>query len=379
MADSSTLGGKIPRRRATPWDAPESEPTERRGRKLTTAHEVVRAALVEDVDGDVEEELTNPVGKVVVAEYAKNPRPIRKPVPKVERTHAFEAIPPKRMPRIRLRPPTGEMPTPKLLRGSPKPRDAGGKVREDAGKAREAATKAREENAKARETAAKVREAAAKVKEVAEQLPPLPEPNYAEKGRPATVHMPSVRAQEAPSLPPFEVKPDTSVPAPPKAASKRTSLPKGKPLPKASPPPVVKPSSRAQASPTPKPSSEPSAAPIAAKKSEGATPKHTMVVDALQPAAPYPERPNQTMAVDALQPAAPFEGESDELFEARKEQIKRATSKTGRRRRVATGASKPAKRKRPRGVPRKRDETDDEAKKRRGTAFGAGVLSRFGR
>ncbi len=120
-------------------------------------------------------------------------------------------------------------------------------------------------------------------------------------------------------------------------------------------------------------------APVAAKK-EDAAPQQTMVVDALQPAAPYPEeRPNQTMAVDALQPAAPYDGESDELFEARKEQIKRATNKTGRRRRVATGANKAGKRKRPRGVPPKRDETTEEAKKRRGTAFGAGVLSRFGR
>ncbi|MGH1348395.1 MAG: hypothetical protein ACRBN8_42980 [Nannocystales bacterium] len=367
MADSSTLGGKIPRRRATPWDAPESEPTERRGRKLTTAHEVVRAALIEDVD--VEDVAPSPVEKVVVAEYAKNPRPIRKPVPKVDRTHAFEAIPPKRMPRVRLRTPKGEMPTPKLLReGGPK-------------------AAARDQNAKARETAAKVRAAAAKVKAVAEQLPPLPEPNYAEKGRPATVHMPSVRAEDAPSLPPFEVKPDTSVPPLPKAAPQRGSLPKGDPPPKRTPAPVATPIPRAQAVSEAEPPPEASTAasvPEPAEANKGAAaPQRTMVVDALQPAAPYPEeRPNRTIAVDALQPAAPFEGESDELFEARKEQIKRATSKTGRRRRVATGANKVNKRKRPRGVPPKHGEPDvseEEVKKRRGTAFGAGVLSRFGR
>ena len=37
-------------------------------------------------------------------------------------------------------------------------------------------------------------------------------------------------------------------------------------------------------------------------KEETKAPQHTMVVDALQPAAPYPDRPNQTIAVDALQP-----------------------------------------------------------------------------
>ncbi len=370
MADSSTLGGKIPRRRATPWDAPESQPTQRRGRKLTTAHEVVRAALIADldVDLDAEEEVTNPAAKVVVAEYAKTPRPARKPVPKVDRTHTFEAIPPKRMPQVRLRSPKSAMPTPKLLR-------------DGAAKARDGMVNPHLDAAQARETAAKVRAAAAKVKAAAERLPPLPEPNYAEQGRPATVHMPSVRADDAPSLPPFVVEPETSTPPPRLATPKRTSLPKGSPLPKGNPLPRAKPIPRAQALPTVTPTPAPVAE--AETKAEEAAPQHTVVVDALQPAAPYPaERLNQTMAVDALQPPAPFEGESDELFEARREQIKRATSKTGRRRRVATGAnkaSKPSKRKRPRGVPPKREDTDEEAKTRRGTAFGAGVLSRFGR
>ena len=308
LAESSTLGGKLPRRRATPWDAPESEPVERRGRKLTTAHEVVRAALIEDV----EEEATNPRAKVVVADYAKNPRPARKAVPKVEHTHAFEAIPPRRMPKVRLA--KGKMPTPKLLRDADKPE--------------------------------------AKAKPKAEPIPPLPEPSYANEGRPATVHMPPVRADD--SSAPIAVEPEPTAPEP-----------------------------------APQPASEPVAPEPATPPRE---PLHTVAVDALQPPAPYSAVPpqgraqdqepgnNHTVVVDALQPAAPFEGDSPETFEARKEQIKRATNKTGRRRRVSKKDT-PAKRKRPRGVPPKREPEAPEGdpSKPRGTAFGAGVLARFGR
>jgi hypothetical protein len=315
LAESSTLGGKLPRRRATPWDAPSSDPIERRGRKLTTAHEVVRAALIEDVEE--EDDQTNPRAKVVVADYAKNPRPARKPVPKVEHTNAFAAIPPKRMPKVKLRKSKGEMPKPKLSRDSV---------------------------AKARA----VGQAAEKVKtamEASEELPPVPEPNYAEKGRPATVHMPPVRADDA--APSAEIALD------------------------------AKPEVPAEDAPT-----EIKEATVPRKSDAKPEPQHTMAVDALQPPAPFEGKAQQhTMAVDALQPPAPFDGEAP-VFEARKEQIKRATNRTGRRRRV-TGGHKVAdkgKRKRPRGVPPQREQQETEQdRKPRGTAFGAGVLSRFGR
>jgi|GEM_PF-2253892 len=329
LAESSTLGGKLPRRRATQWDAPTSKPAERRGRKLTTAHEVVRAALIEDV----EEEATNPRAKVVVADYAKNPRPARKPVPRVERTSAFEAIPPKRMPKVRLREPKREMPQPKLLR-----------------------------------------EAALKAKEAGEKtLPPVPTPSYANEGRPATVHMPPVRADEDT---PTAVSPADATTKKEAAAKQETPAKPPVRAPKSEPPAKAESKPKPAPKTTPKEDAKPSAAP-----------QHTMVVDALQAPAPYTETANHTMAVDALQPAAPFEGEAPELFEARKEQIKRATNKTGRRRRVtgankinkAAKADKAKQRKRPRGVPPKRDEVDEQDRKPRGTAFGAGVLSRFGR
>jgi hypothetical protein len=310
LAESSTLGGKVPRRRATPWDAPESQPVERRGRKLTTAHEVVRAALIEDVD--VEEEATNPRAKVVVAEYAKNPRPARKPVPKVERTHAFEAIPPKRMPKVRLRKPKSEMPTPKLLR---------------------------EDKPKQVATPKPPPVKPAKTVDTPAPVPPLPEPSYANEGRPATVHMPPVRAD------------DTSMPISVDSTPIAVDSPE--------PPPE------------PKLESEP--------KAEAARePLRTVAVDALMPAAPFAEAQNHTMAVDALQPPTPFEGEAPETFEARKEQIKRATNKTGRRRRVSKKDGQ-AKRKRPRGVPPKRDPDSEPEKPRSTPTFGAGVLARFGR
>lgn len=312
LAESSTLGGKLPRRRATPWDAPSSEPIERRGRKLTTAHEVVRAALIEDVEEEGDQ--TNPRAKVVVADYAKNPRPARKPIPKVERTNAFAAIPPKRIPKVKLRQPKSEMPKPKLWRDSVADARAVG-------------------------------EAAKKVKssvQASKALPPVPEPNYAEKGRPATVHMPPVRADDG--SPSIEIRLESS----------------GE---------VLVDDALTESQPT------------ATAEKPDAAPQHTVAVDALQPPAPYDDgkAPQHTMVVDALQPPAPFEGEAP-VFEARKEQIKRATNRTGRRRRV-TGANKVAdkgKRKRPRGVPREQQETEQD-RKPRGTAFGAGVLSRFGR
>ena len=331
LAESSTLGGKLPRRRATPWDAPSSDPIERRGRKLTNAHEVVRAALIEDVEEEDPE--TNPRAKVVVADYAKNPRPARKPVPKVDRTNAFAAIPPKRMPKVKLRKPKGEMPKPKLWRDSV---------------------------AKARA----VGEAAEKVKtamKASEGLPPVPEPNYAEKGRPATVHMPPVRAEDA--APSIEIPLES---APKVSAEEATTEIK-------------------QATVPEKPPEDAIEQPVEEAK-PAAAPQHTVAVDALQPPAPFEDdkgkaQPQHTMVVDALQPPAPFEGEAP-VFEARKEQIKRATNRTGRRRRV-TGSNKvidKSKRKRPRGVPPRREEQEAEQdRKPRGTAFGAGVLSRFGR
>ncbi len=325
LAESSSLGGKLPRRRATPWDAPSSDPIERRGRKLTTAHEVVRAALVEDVEEEDPE--TNPRAKVVVADYAKNPRPAPKQVPKVDRTNAFAAIPPKRMPKVKLRQPQSEMPKPKLWRDSVAKARAVGKA------------------------AAAVKSAL----QVSEELPPVPEPSYAEKGRPATVHMPPVRAEDAsPSIEiPLESKANSSAENAPTKIKKAVV-----------PPPDLPPA-------------------VPAKKPEVA-PQHTMVVDALQPPAPFEDgkpQPQHTMVVDALQPPAPFDGDGL-VFEARKEQIKRATNRTGRRRRV-TGANKvvdKGKRKRPRGVPPRREQEENEQdRKPRVTAFGAGVLSRFGR
>ena len=318
LADSASLGGKLPRRRATPWDAPASEPIERRGRKLTTAHEVVRAALIEDVDEDDPE--TNPKAKVVVAEYAKNPRPARKPLPKVEHTNAFEALPPKRMPKVKLRQPSAAMPKPKLWRSSVDTAKAVG------------------------EAARKVQDQVARANAPTKELSPLPPRDESNVGKSARVHMPPVRADEdSPRV--------TSV-DPSEATTKKevAAQPKKEPL-------------------------------------------RTVAVDALQPAAPYAHKQNQTIAVDALQPAAPFEGEAPEAFEARKEQIKRATSPTGRRRRV-TGANKSvqssneanvakgsigSKKKRPRGVPPTRPDGDEETRRSRSTAFGAGVLSRFGR
>lgn len=323
LAESSTLGGKLPRRRATPWDAPSSDPIERRGRKLTTAHEVVRAALIEDVESEDE---TNPRAKVVVADYAKNPRPARKPMPKVDRTNAFAAIPPKRMPKVKLRQSKSEMPKPKLWRDSVAKARAVGKAAEKVKSAMQAS----------------------------DELPPVPEPNYAEKGRPATVHMPPVRAEDAsPSIEiPLESKADAT------AEDATTEI--------------------KQATIPPKPPEVP------VEKPAEAAPQHTVAVDALQPPAPFEDgkpQPQHTMVVDALQPPAPFDGEAP-VFEARKEQIKRATNRTGRRRRV-TGANKvvdKGKRKRPRGVPPRREQEETEQdRKPRGTAFGAGVLSRFGR
>ncbi|MCR9166215.1 MAG: hypothetical protein ACE37F_31990 [Nannocystaceae bacterium] len=324
LAESSTLGGKLPRRRATPWDAPASDPIERRGRKLTTAHEVVRAALIEDVEEDDPE--TNPRAKVVVADYAKNPRPARKPKPKVEHTTAFAAIPPKRMPKVKLRQPKGKMPKPKLWRDSV-------------------------------EKARAVGAAAEKVKAAMESdaLPPVPEPTYADKGRPATVHMPPVRAEAG-------------------SPSAGIALEAAQAVSAEDAPTEIK-----QAKVPERPPEGPT------KEAAPAKPQHTMVVDALQPAAPYEQgkaQPQHTMVVDALQPPAPFDGEAP-IFEARKEQIKRATNRTGRRRRV-TGASKvvekASNKKRPRGVPPRREQpSGEEERKPRGTAFGAGVLSRFGR
>lgn len=316
LADSSSLGGKLPRRRAAKWDAPVSRPVERRGRKLTTAHEVVRAALVEDVeDEDVQ---TNPRGKVVVAEYAKNPRPARK-TPKVDRTTSFEALPPKRMPKVELRERKAQMPRPELWRDS--------------------VAKAKAVGAAAK----KVKDAAIKGE--------LRVPIHAAQGRPSVLHMPPVGADA-----------DSPVPACPEATTKKEAA--------AEPP-----------------------SPPAGKRKATDRESRTIAVDALQPPAPYEvaskddadhevaKQHDPTMAVAALQPAAPYEGEPPELFEARKEQIKRATNKTGRRRRVTGSdeAAAPKKRKRPRGVPPKRHPGGDESPPRRATAFGAGVLSRFGR
>lgn len=310
LADSSTLGGKVPRRRAATWDAPESEPVERRGRKLTTAHEVVRAALIEDVD---EEQSTNPRGKVIVADYAKKARPPRKSVPKVERTNVFEAVPPKRpVARVHLK-----------KKASP------AEVAKPPVRARPMITIEDEDDMPT-------------VSQPAKPAPP------AKLSPPAPARMPPVRA--------------SAEPGPARTKTKATPAPRKKPVPKTAVP-VPK-----AAEPVPK-TAEP-----APKTAE---PAHTMVVDALQPAAPYVETQQHTMAVDALQPAAPFEGEAPEAFEARREQIKRATSKTGRRRRVSGGKGKgksPAKKK------RRLPPADGEVpEKPQGTAFGAGVLARFGR
>ncbi len=276
LADSSTLGGKVPRRRAATWEAPESEPVERRGRKLTTAHEVVRAALIEDVD---EEVTTNPRGKVIVAEYAKNPRPRRKSVPKVERTNVFEAVPPKR---------------------------------------------------------------------------PVARMKLEKKMPPAEVKTPPVRVRPTITIDDEDDAPTVSHPAKVPAA----------PVPPSPAASVSMPPTRATPAPRKKPA-------------DAAQPARTMAVQSLQPAAPYLETQQHTMAVDALQPAAPFQGEAPEAFEARKEQIKRATSKTGRRRRVSAvkGKGKPSAKKKRRLPPRDGEAPD----KPQGTAFGAGVLARFGR
>lgn len=346
LADSSTLGGKVPRRRATRWDAPSSEPVERRGRQLTTAHEVVRAALIEDI----EDEMTIPQGKVVVADYAKNPRPKKKMVPKVERTGVFEATPPVKRPvarvKLRKRPPVRVKPQPDAMADEDKTIQLDrplGQVNMPPVRAEvpnEAAKLAAEEVAIVK--AAAMAEAAAEVEAELEASRVL---------SPRNIEVEEVEELDPPSDAP-ESQDDADDEDDVDEAAVTTT---GKR--------IITLDEDVLEDEAPK------------------APQHTMAVDALQPAAPFGENPQHTVAVDALQPATPYEGEGPAAFEARKEQIKRATNKTGRRRRVsAKGKAKGKTKAKPR--PRNRSQQAAEPERparRKGTAFGAGVLARFGR
>ena len=135
-----------------------------------------------------------PQAKVVVAPYARNPRPAKKPLPKVGHTNAFEALPPKRMPKVKLR---------------------------------DSLETARAVGAAAQ----RVKDEVARAKAPTKELPPLaPERTvtYANGGKPAAVHMPAVRADEdSPSRPtnPAEATTKKEVAAQPEAKAEAQRQP----------------------------------------------------------------------------------------------------------------------------------------------------------